>query len=60
MPFKDSIHEPNIKKSVRKSEVNAILQHVVDDILQENKDKIIGAACDISDYFEHDKIGYGI
>ena len=37
-----------------------MIQYAVDEILQENKDKNIGAKNDTSDYHEHEDIKYGI
>ena len=35
-PLKLSIYEPTIKKNIRKQEANAMSQHAVEEILQEN------------------------
>ena len=47
-------------KNVRKQEDNDMVQHVVEEIMQEDKYKKISSKNDTSYYHEHENIKYGI
>ena len=54
--FKKIRHEPIIQKNGVKQEVNAIVQNIVQDIVQENKDIKISSKIDKSDYNDNENI----